>query len=148
MTGEAFLAHIFLEEADTTMQKIATDILAKNPKGDIDALRVQVKQTEASLWYMHGSNRSGKQVREEGWCGDCKSSTHNTDQCWGWCRFCNFFRHWSSRCRGNPENKDVENGAVKKAGESVENYGANELTRAKKHRQNRLKKKKKRERKS
>ena len=70
MTGEAFLAHIFLEEADTTMQKIATDILAKNPKGDIDALRVQVK---------HGSNRSGKQVREEGWCGDCKSSTHNTD---------------------------------------------------------------------
>ena len=121
------------------MQKIDTDILAKNPKGYIDALRVQVK---------HGSNRSGKQVREEGWCGDCKSSTHNTDQCWGWCRFCNFFRHWSSRCRGNPENKDVENGAIKKAGESVENDGANKLTRAKKHRQNRLKKKKKRERKS
>ena len=138
MTGDAFLTHVFLEEADTNMQKIATYILAKNPKGYI----------EASLWYMHGSNRSGKQVREEGWCGDCKSSTHNTDQCWRWCRFCNLFRHWSSRCRGNPENKDVENGAIKKAGESVENYGANELTRAKKYRQNRLKKKKTRGRKS
>ena len=51
MTGAAFLTHIFLEETDTTMQKIATDILAKRPQDGIDALQAQVKQTGASLWY-------------------------------------------------------------------------------------------------
>ena len=38
MTGNAFLTHIFLEEADAAMQKSATYILAKNPNGYIDAL--------------------------------------------------------------------------------------------------------------
>ena len=57
--------------------------------------------------------------------------------------FCNFFGHRSSRCRHNPENKDIVNGVVKKAGESVENDGANELTR----RRIGLRKKKKRGRK-
>ena len=64
MTGAAFLTHIFLEETDTTMQKIATVILAKRPKDDIDALQAQVKQTGASLWYTLGTtgqpSRSGR----------------------------------------------------------------------------------------
>ena len=49
MTGIAFLTQIFLEEADVNMQKIGTEIFAQNPKGNIDALREQLKQTEASL---------------------------------------------------------------------------------------------------
>ena len=65
------------------MQKIATEILAKNPKGGIDALRAHVKQMVASLWYNHGSIKTIKQVREGGgrWCENCKSGTHNTDAC-------------------------------------------------------------------
>ena len=58
MNGPVFVTHIFLEEA--------TDILSNKPEGDIDALRAQVKQTEASLWYMHGETR---------WCPNSRSST-------------------------------------------------------------------------
>ena len=40
MTKESFFTHIFLEEADVDMQKKAIEILAKNPKGDIDRRRL------------------------------------------------------------------------------------------------------------
>ena len=62
MTGPVFVTHIFLEEA--------TDILSNKPESNIDALRAQVKQTEASLWYMHGSSRTAKSTRETRWCGN------------------------------------------------------------------------------
>ena len=64
---------------------------------------------------------------------------HNTDACWGRCSFCNAFGHQASQCRCNPENQNVENGVVKKAGESVENDG--NMKRNEKRRLNRLKKK-------
>ena len=83
MTGPAFVTHIFLEEANSTMQKIATDILANKPGGDINALRAHVKQTVASLWYMHGSSRTAKSARDTRWCPNCKSSSHSLKQCWG-----------------------------------------------------------------
>ena len=35
MTGDAFLTHIFLEEADVTKQKIATDILTRTPRSTL-----------------------------------------------------------------------------------------------------------------
>ena len=50
LTKESLVCHIFLEEADFEMQKIATQLLAKNPKGDLDELRTQVKTTESSNW--------------------------------------------------------------------------------------------------
>ena len=62
MTAPVFVTTIFLEEA--------TDILANKPEGDIDALRAQVKQTEASLCYMHWSSRTAKSTRETRWCGN------------------------------------------------------------------------------
>ena len=62
MNGPVFVIHIFLEEA--------TDILSNKPEGDIYALRAQVKQTEASLCYMHWSSRTAKSTRETRWCGN------------------------------------------------------------------------------
>ena len=35
MNGAAFLTHLFLEQSDEVMQKIATDILSSKPEGDI-----------------------------------------------------------------------------------------------------------------
>ena len=121
MTKESFLTHIFLEESDVEMQKLATEILAKKPKGDIDFLRALVKQTEVSIWYNHGGNKTAKQVRERGgpWCDNCKSGTYNTDACWDWCSFCNAIVHHTAQCRKNPEIKGAENAAVKKPGETV-----------------------------
>ena len=68
MTKESFLTHIFLEEADVDMQKIATEILVKNPKGGINTLRALLKQTDASLWYKYGSTKTAKEVRAGGGC--------------------------------------------------------------------------------
>ena len=122
MTKESFLTHIFLEESDVEMQKLATEILGKKPKGDMDSLRALVKQAEVSIWYNHGGNKTAKEVREGGgrWCDNCKSGTHNTDERWGRCSFNNAFGHRAGRCRKNPENKGAENGAIKKGGETVE----------------------------
>ena len=63
MIKESFLTHIFLEEADADadMQTNATEILAKNPEGDMDAMRALVKQTEASLRYNHGCTKTAIQ---------------------------------------------------------------------------------------
>ena len=51
MIKESFLTLIFLEETDTDadMQKIATEILTKNPEGDKDAMRALVKQAQLKL---------------------------------------------------------------------------------------------------
>ena len=51
MIKESFLTLIFLEETDTDadMQKIATEILTKNPEGDTDAMRALVKQGQPKL---------------------------------------------------------------------------------------------------
>ena len=50
MTGPAFLTHLFLEQSDQTMAKIAIEILSTKSEGSIDSLRSQMKDTEASLW--------------------------------------------------------------------------------------------------
>ena len=51
MIKESFLTLIFLEETNTDadMQKIATEILTKNPEGDTDAMRALVKQAQPKL---------------------------------------------------------------------------------------------------
>ena len=57
----------------------------------------------------------------------------------GRCLYCNSSGHRAAQFRKNSKNKNVENGVVKKAGESVEKN--DKLTRTKKCRMNRLKKK-------
>ena len=123
MTKESLLCHIFLEESDTEMQKLTTELLAKNPKGDLDQLRALVKMTEAKIWYKPGGLRTAKRAGEGAgggaggcWCQNCNSGTHKTDTCWGQCGFCNAFGHKTSQCRKNPNNKSPDTGAVKKAG--------------------------------
>ena len=49
MTKDSFLTHLFLEQADETMAKMATEILEK--KGDVNQLRQTIQQIESSTWY-------------------------------------------------------------------------------------------------
>ena len=48
---ETLLTHLFLEQADETMSRMAQDILVKKPKGDVDQLRQEIKSIESSTWY-------------------------------------------------------------------------------------------------
>ena len=59
-TNEALFCRIFLEESDSEIQLITTNLLSKNPKGDHDQLRAMVKMTEASIWYRPRGQRSAK----------------------------------------------------------------------------------------
>ena len=56
LTKESLVCHIFLEEADFEMQKIATQLLAKNPEGNLDELRTQVKPQKVQT----GTNQEQK----------------------------------------------------------------------------------------
>ena len=52
MTADTLATHIFLEEADATMTKHASEILYEtNGKGDAAKLRNEIKAIEASQWY-------------------------------------------------------------------------------------------------
>ena len=50
MTEASFITHLFIEQADTTMAKLAGEILRKKPEGDINNLRTTIKQIESSTW--------------------------------------------------------------------------------------------------
>ena len=47
MTGQMFLTHLFMEEADPVMAKLASDILTAEQDGNIASLR---KAIESSQW--------------------------------------------------------------------------------------------------
>ena len=47
LTKEALLSQKFLEESDSEIHQITTNLLAKNSKGGLDQLRPMVKTTEA-----------------------------------------------------------------------------------------------------
>jgi hypothetical protein len=55
MTKDSFLIHLFLEQADETMAKMATKILERNSQGDVNQLRQSIQQIESSTWYQ-GNN--------------------------------------------------------------------------------------------
>ena len=51
LTLDSLVTHIFLQEADTTLTKVASDILYDTDgKGDIVRLRNEIKLVEASQW--------------------------------------------------------------------------------------------------
>ena len=50
ITGPAYLTHLFLEQSDQTIARVATDILSFKPECDIDSLLSQIKATEAPKW--------------------------------------------------------------------------------------------------
>ena len=51
LSKETLLTHLFLEQADETMSRMAQDILVKKPKGDVDQLRQEIKSIESSTLY-------------------------------------------------------------------------------------------------
>ena len=51
LTKEALLTHLFLEQSDETMGRMAQDILVKTPEGDANHLRQEIKRIESSTWY-------------------------------------------------------------------------------------------------
>ena len=98
LTKESLVSHIFLEESDYEIQRITTELLAKNPRGNLDELRTIVKTTESSNWYKPGNKGRTNKAGQEGngggaggaggagggrWCSNCRSGTHNTAFCWG-----------------------------------------------------------------
>ena len=48
LTRESLLTHLFIEQADEVMSRMAQELLIKNPKGDVDKLRQEIKCTESS----------------------------------------------------------------------------------------------------
>ena len=52
MSGDEFLIHLFIREADAQMAKIALEILERE-KPSIHMLVNKIKETEAAVWYNH-----------------------------------------------------------------------------------------------
>ena len=109
MTKEAFILHLFIEQADAEMSKLAAENLRVNPKGDLNSFRAQIKQVESSTWYSgRSTEHRAKTVGtpEVRFCKACDSSSHNPDQCWGECIHCHKRGHQSERCRKKDKVKE------------------------------------------
>ena len=106
LTPDSLLTHIFLQEADVTMTKAASEILyVINGKGDTAKLRNEIKSIEASQWY-DSKKILGKKAGDHGirWCEKCQSRSHDTDGCWGACKICGKIGHLAAVCWKNPAN--------------------------------------------
>ena len=126
LTKMSLVSHIFMEDSDLDMVKITTEILAKNPEGNLDVLRTAVKTTESSSWYKPGGRgRANRVTQEEGsgtvpgtkWCENCRTTTHDTSKCWGPCFGCGAYGHKVVHCKNPKPDQPVSGGAVKKAGD-------------------------------
>ena len=137
------------------MQKIATQLLSKNLKGDLDELRTQVKTTESSNWYKPGAKARASKAGQDGgtgrWCTNCESGTHNTAFCFGKCFICKGFGHKAAQCRNRNDTGPPNVGGGKKAGADTgagaePGAGAEKLSKAARRRQNQAKRKEEEER--
>ena len=104
-----------------------------------------MKTTESSSWYKPGGKvRANRVTQDDGnenpgskWCGNCRTATHDTSQCWGPCFNCNAYGHKAVHCKSPKQDLPASGGAVKKAGDGYHP----KLTKAAKRRQMKLKKK-------
>ena len=109
MTKEAFTLHLFIEQADAEMSKLAAENLRVNPEGDLNSFRAQIKQVESSTWYSGRNTEHRAKIvgtTEVRFCKACDSSSHNPDQCWGECIYCHRRGHQSERCRKKDEGRE------------------------------------------
>ena len=94
MSSDEMIIHLFVETADSTMSRLALEILsAENPK--VADLRTRVTEVENALWYK-GAQGLGKVAHvntAEKHCETCKGKWHNTEDCWGKCEHCQKFGH-------------------------------------------------------
>ena len=108
MTKDSFLTHLFLEQADETMAKMATEILERKPKGDVNQLRQNSQQIESSTWYQGSKGPRNHAKSAKRYCGDCDSPTHSKEDCWGVCKWCNKRGHQADRCHQRPSDSKPE----------------------------------------
>ena len=108
MTKDSFLTHLFLEQADETMAKMATEILERKPKGDVNELRQNIRQIESSTWYQGSKGPRNHAKSAKRYCGDCDSPTHSKEDCWGVCKWCNKRGHQADKCHQRPSDSKPE----------------------------------------
>ena len=61
LTPASLVTHIYLQESDSVLTKVASDILYETEgRGDIGRLRNEIKLVEASQWYNAGRRHDGK----------------------------------------------------------------------------------------
>ena len=86
LAKDARLAHLFLEQSNETMGRMAQDILVNNSEGEFNLLRQEIKRIVSSTWYSGNKNTKVKPASR--YCKDCDSPSHNKDECWGVCPHC------------------------------------------------------------
>ena len=71
LTKQSLVSHLFMEDSDYEMNRITTELLAKNPGENLDELRTIVKTTESSNWYKPGvKGRANRDTQDGNRAGD------------------------------------------------------------------------------
>ena len=139
MTKDSFLTHLFLEQADETMAKMATEILERKPKGDVNQLRQTIQQIESSTWYQgKGPRIHAKSAKR--FCEDCDSSTHNKEDCCGVCIWCNKRGHQADKCHKKNGNKPEAKRAMELEKAKLEKVAAEKSKKAAKRKEQKKRK--------
>lgn len=136
LTLDGLISHLFLEQCDMDMGRICQEILAKEPGGNLQMLRSEVKRAEGSVWYK-GGHRSTAKRTDDRYCSECDSTTHYQKDCWGPCTHCGRRNHRSSDCL-RKKNEDTK----------TENEKEKEQIRAKKALKNKKEREKKKKKKA
>ena len=108
--------HIFIENTDRVLGKLAIDELKKQ-KPSLDELEYVVEFTEVSAWYEQQPKRGYSKVASANTkakqCSKCKRSGHSQDECWGACKWCKKLNHPSDRCYNKPKEEDNVEKAIR-----------------------------------
>ena len=97
-TEEQMIIHLFAEQSDATMSKVAMEILASGSP-NVTALWTKVAKIENSLWYKGGRRNFEKEGLKVRFCKRCGSNIHNEDQCWGACAAFGMRGHCAEWCQ-------------------------------------------------
>ena len=139
MTKDSFLKHLFLEQADEHMAKMATEILEKKPKGDVHQLRQAIQQIETSTWYQGKVPRVHAKTARR-FCDDCNSATHNKEDCWGVCKWCNKRGHQADRCHKKNDNHSEAKRAKEEETKKLEKAAADKVKKTTKRKEQKKRK--------
>ena len=100
MTSEELGMHIFIENTDQVLGKLAIDELQKKTPS-LDDLENAVESTEVSAWYEQQPRKGYSKVANANTkakqCSKCNCSRHTQDDCWGACKWCKKLNHPSDR---------------------------------------------------
>ena len=110
MTSEELGMHIFIENTDQVLGKLANDELQKKTPS-LDALENAVESTEVSAWYEQQPRKGYSKVANASTkakqCSKCNHSGHTQDECWGACKWCKKLNHPSDRCFNKPKEEET-----------------------------------------